>query len=149
MDIYSKGEYPSDALSNFYAHEFEIDGVRCECMEGFLQSLKYRNPEKQKQVCALVGKQAKEAGSKKRIWKLTHNVWWRGKKIKRTSPEFSELISRAYRELLKNEGFAQALIDTGDEVLTHSIGSHDPRKTILTEEEFVSELMELRCYLNA
>ena len=39
MDIGSKNDYPSCALSNFAAHEFYIDGVRCASMEGFLQSL--------------------------------------------------------------------------------------------------------------
>ncbi len=147
MDIHSKGEYPSNMLSNFAPHEFEIDGIKCSGMEGFLQSLKYRNTTKQKAICALSGKEAKAAGSKKWIWKWTHNVWWRGKKMKRTSDEFAKLIDRAYMELSKNTNFAKALIHTGDEKLTHSIGSHDPHKTILTEEEFVSQLMKVRDYL--
>ena len=148
MDIHSKGEYPSNMLSNFAPHEFEIDGIKCGGMEGFLQSLKYRNSTKQKVICALSGKEAKAAGSKKWLWKWTHNVWWRGKKIKRTSDEFSKLIDRAYMELSKNHNFAKALLDTGDEKLTHSIGGHDPFKTILTEEEFVAQLMNVRHYLN-
>lgn len=148
MDIHSKGEYPSNMLSNFAPHEFEIDGVKCGGMEGFLQSLKYRNITKQKAICALSGKEAKTAGSKKWLWKWTHNVWWRGKKIKRTSDEFSKLIDRAYMELSKNHNFTKALLDTGDEKLTHSIGGHDPLKTILTEEEFVAQLMNVRAALS-
>ncbi len=105
MDIHSKGEYPSNMLSNFAPHEFEIDGVKCGGMEGFLQSLKYRNTTKQKAICALSGKEAKSAGSKKWLWKWTHNIWWRGKKIKRTSGEFAKLIDRAYMELSKKSEF--------------------------------------------
>jgi len=148
MDIHSKGEYPSNMLSNFAPHEFEIDGVKCGGMEGFLQSLKYKNVTKQKSICALSGKEAKAAGSKKWLWKWTHNVWWQGKKIKRNSESFSELIDRAYMELSKNPNFAKALLDSGDAVLTHSIGSHDPLKTILTEEEFVAQLNKIRRCLN-
>ena len=147
MDIYSKGQYPSNMLSNFAPHAFEIDGIKCGGMEGFLQSLKYKNVKKQTDVCALSGKDAKNAGSKKWLWKWTHNVWWQGRRIKRTSDDFAELISRAYMELSKNPTFAKALIDSGDEELTHSIGSHDPLKTILTEEEFVSQLNRVRRHL--
>ncbi len=134
MDIHSKGEYPSNVLSNFAPHKFEIDGIECGGMEGFLQSLKYRNIKKQNAVCALSGKEAKKAGSKKRLWKITHNVWWQGKKIKRTGAEFQALISRAYDEMLKNENFKQALKDSGSEELTHSIGGSNPKNTIMTEK---------------
>ncbi len=144
MDIHSKGKYPSNMLSNFAPHEFEIDGIKCGGMEGFLQSLKYRNATKQKAICALSGKAAKAAGSKKWLWKWTHNVWWQGKKIKRTSDEFQKLIDRAYMMLSENLNFAKALIDSGNQQLTHSIGSHDPIKTILTEEEFVTQLTKTR-----
>ncbi len=41
IDIHSKGAYPSDALSNFAAYEFMVDGIPCASMEGFLQSLKF------------------------------------------------------------------------------------------------------------
>ncbi len=147
MDIYSKVEYPSNMLSNFAPHEFELDGVKCASMEGFLQSLKYKNAKKQIKVCALVGKEAKKAGNQKFLWKLTHNVWWQGHKIKRTSPEFAKLIDRAYFELSKIALFSKALLDTGDDELTHSMGSHNKFKTILTEEEFVLRLMQVRAHL--
>ena len=50
MDIHSKGKYPANALSNFAPHLFILDGVECCSMEGFLQSLKFKNPEVQKPV---------------------------------------------------------------------------------------------------
>ena len=43
MDIGSGNGYPSSALSNFAPHEFELDGVKCASMEGFLQSLKFKS----------------------------------------------------------------------------------------------------------
>ncbi len=61
IDIHSKGEYPSCALSNFAEYEFYIDGVKCMNMEGFLQSLKFRNKAKQRRVCLLSGSMAKKA----------------------------------------------------------------------------------------
>lgn len=45
LDIGSGKDYPSNALSNFAPHPFVIDGVECNSMEGFLQSLKFKEPE--------------------------------------------------------------------------------------------------------
>ena len=56
MDIGSGTGYPSANLSNFHPHAFTIDGIACASMEGFLQSLKFENPDMQAQVCTLVGK---------------------------------------------------------------------------------------------
>jgi len=36
MDIGSGNVYPLNSLSNFAPHPFEIDGVKCNSMEGFL-----------------------------------------------------------------------------------------------------------------
>lgn len=65
MDIGSGTGFPSATLSNFAPHPFVIDGVECNSMEGFLQSLKFSNPEMQKEVCKLVGKAAKFKGKKR------------------------------------------------------------------------------------
>ena len=66
MDIGSGSGYPSSNLSNFSPHGFVVDGVECASMEGFLQSLKFQDPEMQKHVCTLVGKAAKFKGKKKK-----------------------------------------------------------------------------------
>jgi predicted NAD-dependent protein-ADP-ribosyltransferase YbiA (DUF1768 family) len=66
IDIYSKGEYPANVLSNFYPNGFEIDGIRCRSMEGFLQSLKYSSLRRQIEVCALPGKLAKRNAQAKK-----------------------------------------------------------------------------------
>ena len=51
MDIGSGKGYPASALSNFAPHPFVLDGVPIASMEGFLQGLKFSNPEMQKYVC--------------------------------------------------------------------------------------------------
>lgn len=45
MDIGSGSGYPSSSLSNFAPHPFVIDGIECNSMEGFLQSLKFENQD--------------------------------------------------------------------------------------------------------
>lgn len=76
MDIGSGGKYPSSALSNFAPHPFVLDGVECASMEGFLQSLKFENPDIQVEVCKLVGRKAKSRGSRKnKHWKRTQTLY--------------------------------------------------------------------------
>lgn len=147
IDIYSKGEYPADCLSNFYPHAFVIDGVACASMEGFLQSLKYRSRKKQRAVCALVGKAAKKQGRRKFFWRISGTLYWNGIRIKRQSAAFDQLLTRAYLEMyLQCPAFREALAASEDRGLTHSIGGNDPKRTVLTEKEFIACLLLLRAY---
>ena len=143
MDIGSGSGFPSGTLSNFAPHPFVIDGVECNSMEGFLQSLKFSNPEMQKEVCKLVGKAAKFKGKKKKWWR-TQTLWWQGVEIARSSQEYQDLLDRAFNALAQNSGFRAALLATGNSVLTHSIGKNKITETVLTRQEFCSRLMKIR-----
>jgi len=143
MDIGSKCGYPASSLSNFSPHPFVIDGITCNSMEGFLQSLKYESLDMQEYVCSLVGFAAKKKGSKKN-WKTSQTLYWRGVPYKRDSKEYQELLDRAYFELSKNEGFQKALLATNDSSITHSIGKNKINDTVLTEREFCSRLIKTR-----
>lgn len=143
MDIGTGNGYPSAALSNFAPHPFVFDGIECNSMEGLLQSFKFSNPEMQKEVCKLVGKQAKFKGKKKK-WFTTQTLYWQGEEFKRSSEEYQELLDRAYNALSTNESFKRALLATGNAVLTHSIGKAKQSETVLTKSEFCSRLMKIR-----
>ena len=144
MDIRSKQSYPAGALSNFAPHPFVFRGVQCNSMEGFLQSLKFKNPEMQKHICTLVGFKAKKAGSKKN-WYETQTLWWNGNPIKRDSKEYQELLDEAYKCLFfQNKKAQKALLATQDATLTHSMGKRKKQETVLTEREFCSRLMQNR-----
>lgn len=147
IDIISDGAYPANVLSNFYPNAFVLDGVRIASMEGFLQSLKSRNKQEQEHICSLCGLEAKNYFKKKFAnlrWKLTGNLFWQGKKIRRRSKEYDTLLKRAYCELAKNEEFAKALGATLGKTLTHSVGKHKKGSTVLTEKEFLDILCSLR-----
>lgn len=144
IDIKFKNPYPANVLSNYYPNAFEIDGVKCAGMEGFLQGLKYKNPVKQIEVCALCGQEAKDAGKKKRLWKLTGNVYWQGKKIRRNSSVFNALIMRAYALMAQNADFTEAVKATDGKAVTHSVGRNGKRRTILTAAEFIYNIEILR-----
>jgi predicted NAD-dependent protein-ADP-ribosyltransferase YbiA (DUF1768 family) len=144
MDVGSKHGYPASALSNFSPHPFVFDGVQVNSMEGFLQSLKFSNPEMQKHICTLVGYGAKKAGRKKN-WQRNQTLYWQGVEYKRDSDEYQELLDRAYTEVAKqNDSFRRALVASGDAVLTHTIGRTNAKETILTQSEFCRRLMRIR-----
>lgn len=115
-------------------------------MEGFLQSLKFKDPDMQEYICTLTGLKAKFKRKKKNWWR-TQTLWWRDKEIDRHSQEYQDLLDKAYNELAKNEGFQRALLATGNAVLTHAIGKTNPSETILTQREFCSRLTKIREYL--
>lgn len=145
VDIYSKGEYPADVLSNFYPNAFVFDGVECGSVEGFLQSMKYRTVKKQKAVCKRSGLIAKRAGRRKLLWRLTGRIYWLGVRYNRRGGEFGALLRRAYGAVYAgNTEFKRALEASKGKKLIHSVGKSDERKTILTEKEFVDILEELR-----
>lgn len=143
MDIGSGNGYPAGTLSNFAPHPFEIDGVQCNSMEGFLQSLKFESIDMQKHVCTLVGYAAKKKGAKKN-WKQKQELYWLGKTFKRDSEDYQNLLNRAYNELNKNSGFRKALEATNGATLTHSIGKNKKSETVLTTSEFCGRLTHLR-----
>ena len=144
MNIGSKTRYPANALSNFSPHLFVLDWVKIASMEGWLQSLKFKNLDMQKEVCKLVGKAAKFRGKKKN-WQRDQKLYWQGKAYQRKSQEYQDLLDRAYRAMFEqSESFRRALKASGTAVLTHSIGKSNERETILTEREFCRRLMALR-----
>lgn len=146
MEIGSGQGYPASALSNFTHRSFVFDGVECASMEGFLQALKFENPEIQKEVCKLAGIGAKRRGSKRnKAWKSCQTLWWNGVAYKRKGKEYKELIERAYDEMFKqNEKLRDALKASGQAVFTHSIGKTKEQDTVLTIREFCGNLTRLR-----
>ena len=55
LDIRSNGLYPSNVLSNLCSNGFRFEGMICCSMEGFLQSLKRYDIDKQRQICSMKG----------------------------------------------------------------------------------------------
>ena len=146
MDIGSKHGYPASTLSNFSPHPFEFDGVPVASMEGLLQAFKFDKPHIQAEVCKLVGFAAKKRGKdRNHHWWQRQTLWWNGVEYDRHGKEYQQLLDRAYERMAAmNPGFRKALLATGDAVLTHSIGSSDPKHTVLTEREFCRRLTRLR-----
>lgn len=146
LDIGAKHGYPANALSNFAAHPFVMDGVDCASMEGFLQALKFNKPHIQVEVCKLTGIRAKNRGKEhNKHWKLEQKLWWGTTEYDRHGDEYQHLLDIAFLELTRQSPeYRQALIDTGDAKLTHTIGRTSEFDTILTQREFCRRLERLR-----
>jgi len=146
LDIGSKGGYPAGNLSNFTAHAFELDFVEISSMEGFLQALKFDKTHIQVEVCKLIGAGAKKRGADRiSQWKLKRGLWWQGEFYERKSDDYQRLLDRAYIAMAKqSEKFRQALLDSGDLILTHLMGKSSEYETVLTQSEFCNRLMKLR-----
>ena len=143
VDIWSKSNYPADVLSNLCSNGFRFDGMVCGSMEGFLQSLKQKDKDKQRQICSMKGKNAKKMTSAG--WQTEQIVWWKGVAIDRQSEEYGQLVRRAYQAMFEqNERFRTALMSTRGQILFHTHGESNPFKTILTEDELCTILTELR-----
>lgn len=144
--IFSTGTYPGKVLSNLHPNAFTFDGMPCASMEGLLQSFKFQDTARQALLCGMSGLDAKYGGRAGDGWKASQMLWWRNVPYDRHSSEYQRLLNQAYGALGENPDFQKALLTTGDEDLEHPIGSQDPSKTILTQQEFVARLTSLRLF---
>lgn len=136
--------YPSTLLSNFAPNAFVFDGVACASLEGFLQSLKVQDCDRQREICALVGGRAMRAG-RRYDWKSTQTLYWRGVAFPRLSSDYRNLLIAAFRACYEqNPDYRAALATTVGMNLDHSIGKTDPTQTVLTIAEFTDILTGLR-----
>lgn len=143
LDIRSNGLYPSNVLSNLCSNGFRFEGMVCGSMEGFLQSLKRKELDKQRQICSMKGGNARKMSVSS--WQTDQIVWWKGRAIDRQSADFQSLLRRAYQAMFEqNERFRAALMQTRGITLVHSSGESSPFKTILTPAEFCGILTAMR-----
>lgn len=151
MNIGSNGKWPVNVLSNFAATPFEIDGVKCNSAEGFIQSLKFPEPEMQKYVCTLVGRKAKFKGKKanKRI-RQKQKIWWQGNEFDFRSDEHFALIERGLRaKYTLSDRAKRALLATRNATLTHNTGFKESKHTSLPASKFIAMLYKIRKELQA
>lgn len=147
IDIGSKKDFPSGTLSNFTESHFVLDNKQINSMEGFLQALKTPDIKEQEETCKLIGYQAKKMGN---LYKQRENynpqiAYWNGKTYNRESKSFDRLIKRAYKAKYEADPlFRKALKATQNYTLTHTIGKQSKKETILTEQEFIDILTNLR-----
>ncbi len=145
IDIGYKSKGLAKALSNLCPYPFIFDGIYCESMESFIQSLKVQDPNVQKDICGKSSVFCYGIREMHDDWRITQTVHWRGNKIDRHSDEYIVLLRRAYQRLYsESPTFKYALEKSKGYNLIHSIGCTDDTQTLLTPNEYIYFLNELR-----
>jgi predicted NAD-dependent protein-ADP-ribosyltransferase YbiA (DUF1768 family) len=144
VDISSTAPGPAGVLSNFTARIFTVEKVTVQSMEGLLQSLKFEDPDRARRVRGLWGARAKGAGSKAK-WTISDPLWWQERPMDRRSLDYQSLLDFFFQAMYEQcSDVREALTATGDATLAHPIGATDKADSILTENEFVGRLTNLR-----
>ena len=148
IDVLAKGAYPANVLSNYNRDEvpFILDGIPCHSIEGFMQAIKQPDIEIQKSFCLKSGASARHLGQKySKLWKKNQTLHWQGKEYKRDSKEYQELVRKVFNARFEqSQKYREALKDSLGYELVHTCGKQDVEQTVLTENEFVKILDELR-----
>lgn len=145
IDISFKSVGIAKALSNLCPYPFTIDGINCSSMEAFIQSLKVKDEETQKDICTKNGPFCYSIRTVFDDWRINQKVYWKGKEIDRHSDDYMNLLRRAYKALYNQSPiFREAISKSKGYNLIHSIGCTDDRETLLTPDEYMNLLYELR-----
>ena len=136
-------------LSNFSRigkDGMQWNGIYCRGLEGFLQGVKFENREMQEECCSLVGAKAWMFGRNKAPdWKVKQVVYWKGNPMERGGMEYEVLLEEFFDSVYKGmEVNRDKLLLSGDLVLAHSSGAKEKKDSILSEGEFIGNLVRIR-----
>ena len=147
IDIHFRGENLEKSLSNLYPYQFDFDGISYASMEAFFGSLRTPDLQEKQKLYSTYGMDSWYKGHRF-SWYEKQEVYYKDKAINRLSVEYEDLMTAAFDALFTNEEFKQALRESGNCKLTHTIGKTAKDKTLLTRKEFIGHLNRLRTKLN-
>jgi predicted NAD-dependent protein-ADP-ribosyltransferase YbiA (DUF1768 family) len=131
------------ALSNFGLSPFVLDGILFASVEGFIQGIKFREDDPQREVAFISsGWPAKHLGDAAD----RSGAYWDGACLPYGSPEHHRLIERAIRaRIAQSKGLQAALKSTIGLTLIHDtgVGKESPT-TSFPASEFCRILMDMR-----
>ena len=116
-------------------------------MEAFFDCLRTPSTIEKQKLYSTYGMNSWVMGHKF-SWFEKQEVYYNGKVISRHSQEYDDLITAAFDALFSNEDYKQALRESGDCKLAHTVGKTAKDKTLLTRKEFIGHLNRLRKRLN-
>lgn len=144
LDISFKSKGLAKALSNLCNYPFVKDGVVCESMESFIQSLRVKDPVLQKDVCAKSGAFAYSIREMLPDWRKDKIVYWKGTAVNRLDDSYFELMKSAYTCLYNSSAiFRCSLAQASQLIIVHSIGCDVISETLLTPSEYIALLKYL------
>lgn len=130
-----KGPF-SKVLSNLFPYEFAFQGKRLSSIETFFQGIKIKDKNTQKYVFKYSGLDSNNIKVASDFeWKESGIVYWQGKKIKRESDAYYDLVDELYISAIQNPLYRNVLKNVNKPII-HSIGEVDKKKTVFTRYEF-------------
>ncbi len=141
------GTYPK-LLSNLFPYKFKFQGYYLNSLESFFQAIKFKETKLQKKIFKYSGKEAlvlKEATNFD--WSIEGYIYFKGKKIKRTSQEYDDLIDKLYISAIQNS-FYRNVIKKCPLPIIHVLGKTNKNETVFTRYEFEYMLNCLHAFLN-
>lgn len=146
VNMFRDSPWPGNILSNFAETPFVIDDVYCTCSESFIQSLKLSDAIEQKAFCLFQGQEAWEKGSKNtEVIFASGKVWWRGVAYRLHSLEHFDLVKKGLSaKFSQSEKAREALLATGEAILTHNFGQRPGKKQSLPVDIFCQIVTEIR-----
>ena len=146
IDIHFKCDNLEKRLSNLYPYQFEFDGITYASMEAFFGSLRTPDFIEKQKLYSTYGMDSWYKGHRF-SWYEKQEVYYKDKTINRHSTEYDDLITAIFDALFTNEELKQALLESENCKLTHTIGKTAKDKTLLTRKEFIGHLNRLRTKL--
>ena len=105
-------------------------------MEAFLVSLRTPDFIEKQKLYSTYGMDSWYKGHRF-SWYEKQEVYYKDKTINRHSTEYDDLITAIFDALFTNEELKQALPESENCKLTHTIGKTAKDKTLLTRKEFI------------
>ncbi|MBQ9314443.1 MAG: hypothetical protein IJ220_05555 [Clostridia bacterium] len=137
----------SSLLSNLFPHSFNIGNISFASMEAFLRSLCWNGDLEviKNEFAPLFGVNAVNVKYVLPDWRENQALYYFGRKMERKGDFYKRVLEVAYGNLFTYSHLLRmALFKTKGKVLIHSIGKDNPQETLLTRNEFISNLNMLR-----
>jgi len=137
----------SSVLSNLFPRIILIDGITYHSLEAFFRGLCWNGSQSvlENEIAILSGLNAWRIRYVLPDWRQKQILYHNGKEIPRESEEYQRLLEYAYDCMFEQSIiFQNALRKTKGKILMHTLGNHNPKETLLTEEEYMRMLLRER-----
>ncbi len=142
------GVFPK-VLSNLFRYSFYFKGHKFESIEAVFQAMKIKNKSVQRKVFGYSGMVSNKVKAFADYdWKKDGIVYFQGRAMKRDSKEYDDFIDEMYVAVLQNPLYRQALKNTGNKILLHTMGLNNKNETLFTRYEFEKQINALRDFVN-
>lgn len=127
-------------LRTFEERCFVFDEILCSSIESVLESFKFKEVERQKEICILSAADAYVEGQSIEAlkWENNQKLYWNGIEYERNSSEYQNLLDRLFQTVFEQD--AQFRLDVAflkNAAVQSNLGGFLPEKNVITKDEFI------------